>query len=184
MNLKLSHMILRTRGFTLIELVVAIVILSIGATALIVFIGQSTRRSIDPAVIQQANSIAQSYLEEVMLNPFCDPDLTNDCPAFCSGGPTCTACTTVPESSRSLFDDVCDYDGLNDLEAIDRSSNTITGLEEYNISISVDDGSDGSAAVLNTLSSATNQVLRVDVNVTHETLPDINFTVSGYRTNF
>ncbi len=119
-----------------------------------------------------------------MLTSFCDPDLSTDCPVFCSGGDTCTVCT-VSEVSRNLYDDVCDYNGLSDIAgAVDRSTNPISGLGNYNINVTVDDGSDGSEAVLNTLSSATNQVIRVDVNVTHDTYTDLDQTLSGYRSNY
>ena len=171
-------------GFTLIELIVAIVILSIGAASFLTLINQTTRESIDPVIVQQANAIAQSYLEEILLNPFCDPDLSTDCPAFCSGGNTCTVCTAA-EANRELFDDVCDYHNLNDLSgAVDRNLNPLTGLGAYNISVTVEDGSVSGPAILNTLSSTSNEVLRVDVNVTHDSIDTLDLTLSGYRVNF
>lgn len=173
-------------GFTLIELVVAIVVLSIGATAFLTLINQATRKSIDPVIIQQANAIAQSYLEEIILNPFCDPDLSNDCPAFCSAsaGNACTVCTAA-EANRSLYDDVCDYSNLNDFAgAVDRNLNPISGLGDYNITVTVEDGSVSGPAILNTLSSSSNEVLRVDVNVTHDNIPTLDYTLSGYRVNY
>ena len=180
MNHNCKKIIPFPKGFTLIELVVAIVILSIGATAFIVLINQSTRRSVDPVIIQQANAIAQSYLEEIMLNPFCDPDLSTDCPAFCSGGNTCSICT-ASEASRDVYDDICDYRGVNDTNgALDRDENPIAGLGSYNINITVND----TTAALNGLSAANNEVMRIDVNVTHDTFTELDFNLSGYRTNY
>ncbi len=172
----------RQSGFTLIELVLAIVILSIGVTAFIALINQTVSRSADPMVISQANAIAQAYLEEIMLSNFCDPDLSADCPTFCTAANACTVCS-VAESSRNLFDDVCDYnDPLVDSTtgAKDQNNNLITGLEAYNINVTVDD----SGVTLNGLNSATGDIVRIDVNVTHDSFSDLNLTLSGYRTNF
>lgn len=186
MYMNLDTLIKKHSAFTLIELVVAIVVLSIGATAFLTLINQATRKSIDPVIIQQANAIAQSYLEEIMLNPFCDPDLSNDCPAFCSAGAgnVCTVCT-ASEANRSLYDDVCDYSNLTDSAgAVDRNLNPLSGLGDYNITVTVEDGSVSGPATLNTLSSSNNEVLRVDVNVTHDNISTLDFTLSGYRANF
>lgn len=175
---------LRVRGFTLMELVLVIVILGLGAVSFLILVNQTARHSVDPMLRQQAHAIAQSYLEEALLNAFCDPDLSTDCPAFCTGANNaCTACTAA-EASRSLFDDVCDYGGIADTGARDRADNPVAGLEDYNVSVTVDDGSDGSPVLLNGLSSGGNRVLRVDVNVTHSNVPDINLTLSGYRANY
>jgi MSHA pilin protein MshD len=172
------------RGFTLMELVLVIVILGLGAVSFLILVNQTARHSIDPMLRQQAHAVAQSYLEEVLLNAFCDPDLSTDCPAFCTGANNaCTACTAA-EANRSLFDDVCDYDGIADAGARDRADNPVAGLEDFNVSVSVDDGSDGSPVILNGLSSGSSRVLRIDVNVTHGNVPDIDLTLSGYRANY
>lgn len=174
----------RVFGFTLMELVLVIVILAFGAVSFLILINQAARQSVDPMLRQQAHAIAQSYLEEALLNAFCDPDLSTDCPAFCTGtNNACTACTAA-QGSRHLFDDVCDYDGIADAGARDRAGNPVAGLEDYNVSVTVDDGSDGSPVLLNGLSSANSRILRVDVNVTHSNVPAINLTLSGYRANF
>jgi len=170
-------------GFTLIELIVAIVILGIGAAAFMQLINSTTVASVDPMVRQQANAIAQSYLEEVLLNPFCDPDLSTDCPAFCTGANVCSTCggTASPGAeTRPVFDDVCDYDGLADSGARNQFDQAIPGLSDYNVTVTVDD--DGVS--LDGLSSLSGQVVRVDVNVTHAGNPNINVILSGFRTNF
>ena len=63
-----------SNGFTLIELIVAIVILSIGTAAFLTLITNTTRNSVDPQIRVQGNAIARAYLEEIMLSSFCDPD--------------------------------------------------------------------------------------------------------------
>lgn len=171
------------RGFTLIELVITIVILSIGVTAFISAMNASTIASVDPLIRQQAHAVAQSYLEEVLLNSFCDPDLTSDCPAFCTAANICTTCggsaSPGPET-RPTYDDVCDYNGLSDTGARNQFGNAIAALANYNVTVSVVDN----AVTLDGLSSANGQVVRVDVNVTHASNSNVDVTLSGYRTNY
>lgn len=170
-------------GFTLIELVITIVILAIGVSAFLVLMNQTTRDSVDPLIRQQAGAIAQSYLDEVMTNSFCDPDFSTNCRADCTSSTACSVCSTN-EGSRELFDDVCDYDVINDSGARDRNSNPIAGLGNYNVDVSVDDGSDGSAVTLDGLTSNNGQVVRIDVRVTHDSFSDLDYVLSGFRVNF
>ncbi len=175
---------LRQPGFTLIELVIAIVVLAIGATALLVLINQTTANSVNPVVHQQAHAIAQSYLEEVLLNPFCDPDLSTDCPTFCAVS-ACGACSenTGGLETRQTFDDICDYAAINDTGgAIDQSGNPIAPaiLGAYNINVSVVD----TGFLLNGLDADLGQVVRVDVTVTNDDIANLNLTLSSYKTNF
>ncbi len=178
-------------GFTLIELVIAIVVIAIGATALTVLINQSTQNSVNPVIHQQAHAVAQSYLEEVLLNSFCDPDISTNCPTFCdaaavAGAATiCTVCSenTGAVETRLTFDDVCDYDAINDTGgAVDQTGNPIVPaiLGAYNVNVSVVD----SGFLLNGLDSDAGEVLRVDVVVTHDDIASLNLTLSAYKTNF
>lgn len=167
------------RGFTLIELVVAIVILSIGVTAFLILINQTVRHSADPMILEQANAIAQSYLEEVMLNSFCDPDFSTDCPNDCTTS-ACTGGCSLAEGNRSLFDDVCDYDGLNNNGAIDQNNNPVAGLGSFNVSVNVID----SGINFGGLDSDAGEVVRIDVRVTHDSFQALDLTLSGFRTNY
>ena len=190
-------------GFSLIELVVAIVILSIGVTAFLTLILNTTKNSVDPQIRVQGNAIARAYLEEIMLNQFCDPNwdpdfdldgdpLTNpqNCSADCSvtgglaPGPAsaCTDCkgagTGWITEARGTYDDVCDYDGLTDVGAMDQLGNPIGGLGNYTVDVTVIDA----AAILNTLNGIDGEVVRIDVDVTHTT--GATMGLSGYKTNF
>ena len=162
------------------ELVVVMVILSVVGLGMLILIHNTTKSSADPQFIQQANSIARSYLEEALLRPFCDPDFSTDCPSACLVN-ACTACGGV-EGSRSLFDDVCDYDGLSDASgAVDQTGTAITGLEAFNVSVAVDDTvTIGTPA----LSGGAGQVVLVNVSVSHDDNQAVNVTLSGYRANY
>lgn len=175
-------------GFTLIELVIAIAVLAIGASAFLVLLDFSTRNSIDPMVRQQAHAIARSYLEEALLNPFCDPDVTGDCPASCTVSPCGSAsCTSLEMSGgspdRPNFDDICDYNSINDTSGpVDRAGNPLSPavLGAYNVNVSVVD----TGISLNGLTSNNGQMVRVDVTVTNDNLSNLNVTLSGYKANY
>lgn len=185
-------------GFSLIEVVIAIVILSIGVTGFITLAFNTTKNSVDPQIRVQGNAIARAYLEEIMLNSFCEPgfDPDGDGLTECSSttaleGCTESACANASantcggqfeaggaEAGRSSFDDVCDYNGLIDVGARDQTGGAvIIGLADYTVGVTVDD-----TDTLNTLNGANGQVVRVDVTVTHTS--GTSMVLSGYKTNF
>lgn len=57
-------------GLSLVELVIAIVVLSVGLAAMLVAISTATRSSGDPVANKQAIAIAEAMLEEIELKPF------------------------------------------------------------------------------------------------------------------
>lgn len=106
-------------GFTLIEVITTIVIISISATAILSVFSGTVRSSANPMIQQQAISIAEAYMEEIMLKPFNDPDMTE------------------LGESRNTFDDVDDYDDLKDVGARDQNGNAIASLGNYTVTVSV-----------------------------------------------
>lgn len=177
------------RGLTLIELIITIAILGAAGAALLGALNQSVNRSADPMVQEQASAVAESHLEEVMQKSFCDPDYDihgGTAPLNCRADCTASACSACrgsgagQEGSRSLYDDVCDYDAFSTVGVFSQDGTALTGLDDYDVQISVDD-----AATLGpsgSLSGTAGQVVRVDVTVTHPAIDAV--TISGYRTNY
>ena len=149
-------------GFTLIELVVAFTVTAITVTGVLLAVQTAVRHSAYPMIDQQAQAVARAYLEEILPKSYRDPDG----PPL---GPVCPA----PEASRDLYDNVCDYQSVDDFGARDQTGTPVPGLGDYRVRVSVD-----TTATLNTLSGSA-EVLRVDVRVTHSDLVDT--TVSAYR---
>lgn len=153
-------------GVTLIELVISIVVIGIAVTGTLVVIQRTTRASADPMVQRQASAIAEAYLEEILAKPYYDPTLG-------AGGGACPAAG----GARATWDNVCDYNGLDDAGARDEFGVAVANLSAYRVRVTVD----SAAATLGALSGAAN-VMRVDVRVTHS-LP-IDMLLSGYRTSY
>lgn len=82
-------------GFTLIEVIIFIVVVSVALAGVLLVIDTVVRTSADPMVRKQALALADSVLEEILNKNYEDPD----------GLPN------VVESGRATFDDVDDYNG-------------------------------------------------------------------------
>jgi MSHA pilin protein MshD len=107
---------------TLVELVITIVVIGIAAAALFSAMAAITGRSADPMLRQQSLAVAEAYLEEILLQPFAD-----------SSGAVCPS----PPGSRASFDNVCDYNGLNDNGARDARGQAIAALAGYRVQVAV-----------------------------------------------
>jgi len=110
----------RQRGVTLIELIVAIVIVSIAAIAIMGAISWTLQRGAESMVRQQAVAVAEAYLEEILLQPV--------------AAPTGAVTTGLP---RGSFNDEDEYNGLTNTGAHDQYGNSIPSLTGYNVSVSV-----------------------------------------------
>lgn len=144
-------------GTTLIELIIAIVIISIAVAAVLMGMSTSITRSADPMIRHQAVAIAEAYLEEIALKSFDDPDGADG------------------EGSRDLYDDVDDYDGLVDNGPRNQFGAALPNLDDYTVSVDVTPSS-----ALPGIAST--DLYLISVTVSHPV--NVNFTVSGYRANY
>jgi len=144
-----------SRGVTLVELVIAIVVLTIALGGVLGVMHRITAHSADPMIQAQAEAIAEAYLEEILAKPYTDPD---------GGG---------VEGNRGLYDDVADYNGLADNGAHDQFGAAIAGLGAYNVNVVVANTTIGSPAVA---------ALQVTVTVNHST--GVSVALVGYRTSY
>ncbi|MBK9218480.1 MAG: prepilin-type N-terminal cleavage/methylation domain-containing protein [Uliginosibacterium sp.] len=85
------------RGLTLIELVVFIVVISVGLAGILGVLSLVNRDTVNPMLLKQQVAIAESLLEEVQSKPFtfCDPDDANVETALNSAG-----CASLQRTGR------------------------------------------------------------------------------------
>jgi MSHA pilin protein MshD len=152
----------RQRGFTLIELIIFIVVVSAGLAGILSVMNTVVKSSADPMVRKQAMALADSILEEILLKSYCDPDTVDTS----TTPPTCGANTV--EAGRSTYDDVDDYNGKTNADFTDLPAD----LAGYVIGIAV-------VADTTTLGVPAK---KVTVTITHDGTGAVSMT--GYRTNY
>lgn len=142
------------RGFSFIELVISIVLISVAVGGVLLAYTNTVAGSSDPLIREQAVAVAESYLEEILSKPFDDPDGVDG------------------EGSRAAFDDVDDFAGLSQEPQL--PDGTTLGLGAYTVNVTL------VATSLNGIAAAASW--RVDVSVSHSSGESI--TLTGYRTDY
>lgn len=159
-------------GFSLIEVVAAIVVLGLVFSGFATVFGTVLRQGAEPQLTSQALGVADAYLSEIASRPFRDPDTG----AACAGG----------EAARPLFDDVCDYAALpaNGCTATSgacpvlgdcacgRDGQPIAGLGAFRVEVGV------TPATLAAVAG-----LQVQVRVRHEGLAADGVFLESFRTD-
>ncbi len=136
----------RSRGFSLIELVITIVVIAIALTAVLLALDQSVGASADPMAVTQAVAVGQAYLEEIQGKSYTD----QPCPSPCT---------------QADYNDIDDYNGLVNVGAENQFGQPISGLSDYTVQVTVSDETfEGAPAKL------------ITVNVTRTALANITLS--------
>jgi Tfp pilus assembly protein PilV len=103
----------KSRGLSLIELIMFIVIVGAAVAGIIAMIGMTTQSSADPMIRKQALAIAEAMLEEVRLQPFtyCDPDDPGAATANLSSG--AVSINSIASASADGDNSTLDVPGVN-----------------------------------------------------------------------
>jgi len=143
-------------GVTLVELVIALVIISVALVGMAAAVRSMVGRSADPAIRQQAIAIANAYMAEITQKEF-------------------TAGCSARHANRADYTEVCHYNGLSDGRARDQLGNGIAGLTGYTVAVAA-----VGSAELNGLAAA--DVLRITVTVTGPA--NTSFALVSYRARY
>lgn len=150
----------RQIGATLVELIMTIVVLSVGLSGIFNVLGLVAQHSADPMVLQQTVNVAEAYMSEITSKPF----------------PAALPCPANPPVgvARSAYNDTCDYNGLVDASATGQNGVAITGLTAYRVSVSV------SQQAIGLLDNS--NMLQINVTVSNSNA-GVSFTLNGFRAN-
>lgn len=147
------------RGFTMIELIIFIVVVSVGIAGILSVMNTTVKSSADPMLRKQSVAIAESMLEEVLLK-----DYNNSLGA---------------QTGRANWNLVTDANGYTSTGIKDALDQPIAGLERYNISVAVANATNADNPQLAALVPIAK---KVTVTVTD---PGANtVTLVGYRTSY
>lgn len=176
----------KSKGFTLVEIIVAIVALAISMSVILSLIVPAEQQSADQLHQIKAAELGQGMLDEILGRAFDDnSDMVGGhwrCDE--TGKPACTDEAdfgaepdefTAGSADRNLFDDVDDYHGF--VEQVNSTNDTLdSGYDSFEIAIDVQyKGLE--------LNLANNQLAkRITVTITTPLGTDIRFT--AYKSNF
>lgn len=154
----------RVSGFTLVEMIIAIVIVSVGLAGVLAAFSTTVKASADPMIHKQMLAVAEEMLEEILLKPY----------AATGTAPTnsLVACGAAG-ADRTAFDDVSDYHNYQTASVCDIEGEAVVGLGSYAVQVTVTGASLGTPAVA--------AAKRVSVTVTHS---GEMLTLVGWRTDY
>ena len=143
----------RMAGVTLVELVVAMVIVGVALAGLVSVYNRASIASTDPLITQQMLAIGETMMEEVMLKPYIG--------------------NNVREALRAQYDELDDYTSYAKQAVTDVDGNAIASLERYQIGVTVGTAPQTLPGV------ATTDVKRIVVTVWNG---NQNLVLTGWRT--
>lgn len=144
----------RMAGVTLVELIVAIVIVGTALAGLVAAYNRANIGSADPMITQQMLAVAETMMEEVMLKPY-----------------DTNGAHVARPANRAQYTEVGHYHGFASDGIADVDGAPIAGLQRYRVEVDV-------APV--TLTGASGKALRIRVTVRNG---DRNLQLSGWRTS-
>ena len=156
-------------GVTLVELVMTIVIISISVAGVVGAFALISSRSSDALHQTRAVALSQLYMDEIMGQRYSEATPVG-------GVPKASGCDiSTEESSRSEYDDVDDYNAINQRVPRDAEGAVLSGYEGFSVSVTVECA--GSAVGL-----PPEDAKRIDLTITAPA--EQTFLFSAYRANF
>lgn len=149
------------RGVTLVEMIVAMVIIGVGLAGVIGVLSRTAVTSADPMVTKQMTAIADGMMEEIQLRPFVDGNIR--APNGCN------------RSDFNEVDDYMDYGGANGIQVC--SMDGTPGPAGYTVSVQITNGSGGVV----TGGIPVTDTRRITITVRRG---NNSYQLVGWRTNF
>lgn len=125
-------------GVTLVELIVAMLIISVAIGGILSAFNMALRYNADPLVHKQALALAESLLDEVSSRAFTDFDLHNPSAAVANAiGPEASVGETRTSATNG-FDNVDDYHGYSQTNTVtDAAGNPLPLVGNYSTCVIV-----------------------------------------------
>jgi len=167
----------KQQGVTLVELVISIVIISIAMVAMMSAFSLSMSHSADPLWRNKALKLGQLYLDEILSKNYDELTPVGGIPIVST--PLCTTLNSDGSETRETYDDVDDYNGLDDLppEILTDSIDASYALYRVTVEVTCDGDTVGAAG-----GTSDNNAKKITVTVTP---PDqSSMTFAAYKGNY
>lgn len=131
-------------GFSLIELIVVIVVLSLALTGISLVINRTVQQSPEALVQTRAMELAQTYMDEILTKRYDEQSGQGGIPRCDSTDNAAKPCSNTfgadgaVETDRLQYDDVDDYHNLNELPPTSIVDGTnLSNYNSYRVQVAV-----------------------------------------------
>jgi len=160
-------MLKNEQGMTLLEVILMIVVLSVGLTGVLVYFIQGVKNSSNSQISTVAAVLAQDLMEEIKSKCW---DETSTTTSPCGGTVTPSTIGADGGETRATYDDVDDYNGLSDSPPEDSQGNSMpAAFNDYTRSVSV---CYVASSDLNTCTGGTSNYKKITVTVSWGSVGD------------
>ena len=168
----------RQKGFTLIELIITIVVISIALAGMLGAFSSSMARSADPLWRNKTIKLAQLYMDEILSKRYDENTPVGGMPAAATISCQPFSADSGELNNRALYDDVDDYSGLSGIpEGINGALDA--SYDNYQIAVTVT--CDNAAGAVNS-NGANIHAKRIEIAVTPPGKSAMHFF--AYKGNF
>ena len=125
-------------GFTLVELVITMLLISIAALGVTYVLGLAFRHQSDALWQAKAVALASAYAEEILSRRFDEHSPQGGVPPCSPATTPCSLSSAFNDGEpRAQFDDIDDYDGVSDSPPLDADGNPRTDYAAYRVDVAV-----------------------------------------------
>ncbi len=124
-------------GFTLVELVIAMSLVAITAVTLLQMTGRALSQQSDVMQSARLDALGEAYVAQILGRRYDENSGPGGVPA-CSPATTPCSLSFDDGEARGEFDDVDDFDGINETPPRDADDNALAGFTGYRVQVSVD----------------------------------------------
>ena len=168
-------------GFTFVELVIAIAVMSIACVTMLQMLGLSLGHQSDTLVQSRTTALAEAYMEEILARRFDERSAPGGVPACSATTTPCSAANAFSDGeTRANFDDVDDFDGLNESPPLDATGAPRSGFARFRVQVNVSYATNADRAAFGLDAATDAKVIQVTVTPPNGAPQPFTFVKGNY----
>lgn len=136
------------QGFTLVELIITMAVISVAVLGISYALSFALSHQSDGLWQAKSVALAESYLEEIMSRRFDENTPADGVPPCSLATTPCTGAPGPDGEIRAEFDDVDDYDGIDDMPPLDADGLPRAEYASFRVQVAVNYASAAQVAAL------------------------------------